>query len=405
MLRLLLAASIVLLGVHPQRANADAVTGTWTGDAQVRGNYYWDRSTRVLAPEFIAQLEAPQGTRMRVDYLVDSITSASIAAGALEDVRFTEVRHDVDLKAGHEFVERENPVDLFGGFRLSREPDYFSFATLFQPTIWLADRATMFRGRISYRHDEIGQTFRGGSQQRPDNMGGTSADAFRETLDAVSLAAGWEQVLSRTLVLEVGYDFTYQWGFLANPYRSVLGGQIPENHPGQRYRHLLFSRLAWYIPRSRTSLQVLYRSYVDNWKVSAVNPEFRIYQEMSPFFQTRLRYRYYTQTSSFFYKSNPNDYSLDDQYVTADPKLSELPRRQSPPLDRRRPVRHQLQLPLEHQLLRQPSSGPNRPTNSVLGDRILPSNPLNSWWFSKENPTVFFPTQRSGFGIRGSDLA
>ncbi|RLB38486.1 MAG: hypothetical protein DRH30_11390 [Deltaproteobacteria bacterium] len=323
-LRLLLAASIVLLGVHPQRANADAVTGTWTGDAQVRGNYYWDRSTRVLAPEFIAQLEAPQGTRMRVDYLVDSITSASIAAGALEDVRFTEVRHDVDLKAGHEFVERENPVDLFGGFRFSREPDYFSFATLFQPTIWLADRATMFRGRISYRHDEIGQTFRGGSQQRPDNMGGTSADAFRETLDAISLAAGWEQVLSRTLVLEVGYDFTYQWGFLANPYRSVLGGQIPENHPGQRYRHLLFSRLAWYIPRSRTSLQVLYRSYVDNWKVSAVNPEFRIYQEMSPFFQTRLRYRYYTQTSSFFYKSNPNDYSLDDQYVTADPKLSEF---------------------------------------------------------------------------------
>ena len=226
---------------------------------------------------------------MRVDYLVDSITRASIAAGPLEDTRFTEVRHDVDLKGGHEFVDRENPVDLFGGFRFSREPDYFSFATLFQPTIWLADRATMFRGRISYRHDEIGQNFRGGSQQRPGNMGGTSGDRFRETLDAISLAAGWEQVLSRTLVLEVSYDFTYQWGFLANPYRSVLGGQRPEEHPDQRFRHLLASRLAWYIPRSRTSLQVLYRSYLDDWKVSAINPEFRIYQEMSPYFQTRLR--------------------------------------------------------------------------------------------------------------------
>jgi hypothetical protein len=323
-LRLFLAAGIILLGVPPKRSNADAVTGTWTGDAQVRGNYYWDRSTRVLAPEIIAQLEAPQGSRMRVDYLVDSITSASIAAGALEDVRFTEVRHDVDLKGGHEFVERENPVDLFGGFRFSREPDYFSFATLFQPTIWLADRATMFRGRMTYRHDEIGQNFRGGSQQRPGNMGGTSADRFRETLDAISLAAGWEQVLARTLVLGVGYDFTYQWGFLANPYRSVLGGQRPEEHPDQRFRHLLFGRLAWYIPRSRTSLQVLYRSYLDNWKVSAVNPEFRIYQEMSPFFQTRLRYRYYTQTSAFFYKSNPNDYTFDEPYVTADPKLSDF---------------------------------------------------------------------------------
>jgi hypothetical protein len=344
-LRLFLAAGIILLGVPPKRSNADAVTGTWTGDAQVRGNYYWDRSTRVLAPEIIAQLEAPQGSRMRVDYLVDSITSASIAAGALEDVRFTEVRHDVDLKGGHEFVERENPVDLFGGFRFSREPDYFSFATLFQPTIWLADRATMFRGRMTYRHDEIGQNFRGGSQQRPGNMGGTSADRFRETLDAISLAAGWEQVLARTLVLGVGYDFTYQWGFLANPYRSVLGGQRPEEHPDQRFRHLLFGRLAWYIPRSRTSLQVLYRSYLDNWKVSAVNPEFRIYQEMSPFFQTRLRYRYYTQTSAFFYKSNPNDYTFDEPYVTAGdpiPGARRLPRRQGPPFTRRRAIRHQL---------------------------------------------------------------
>ena len=321
-LRLLLATSVIALGVHPKHTNADAVTGTWTGAAQVRGNYYWDRSTRVLAPEIIAQLDAPQGTRMRVDYLVDSITSASIAAGALEDVRFTEVRHDVDLKAGHEFVERKNPVDLFGGVRFSREPDYFSFASLFQPTLWLADRATMFRGRMTYRHDEIGQNFRGGSGQRPGNMGGTSADHFRETLDAISVAAGWEQALGRTLLLEVGYDFTYQWGFLANPYRSVLGGQRPETHPDQRFRHLLLSRLAWYIPKSRTSLQALYRSYVDDWKVSAVNPEFRIYQEMSPFFQTRLRYRYYKQTSAFFYKSNPNDYTFQDPYVTADPKLS-----------------------------------------------------------------------------------
>ena len=216
-LRLLLAASVVALGVRPSHTSADAVTGTWTGAAQVRGNYYWDRSTRVLAPEIIAQLDAPQGTRMRVDYLIDSITSASIATGALEDVRFTEVRHEVDLKAGHEFVERTNPVDLFGGFRFSREPDYFSFATLFQPTIWLADRATMFRGRASYRHDEVGQNFRGGSGQRPGNMGGTSADRFRETLDAIALAAGWEQALSRTLLLEVGYDCSYHWGCLANP--------------------------------------------------------------------------------------------------------------------------------------------------------------------------------------------
>ncbi|MBW2160448.1 MAG: DUF3570 domain-containing protein, partial [Deltaproteobacteria bacterium] len=303
---------------------------------------------------------------------------------------------------GHEFVERENPVDLFGGFRFSREPDYFSFATLFQPTIWLADRATMFRGRISYRHDEIGQTFRGGSQQRPGNMGGTNADRFRETLDAISLAAGWEQVLSRTLILEVGYDFTYQWGFLANPYRSVLGGQRPEEHPDQRFRHLLMSRLAWYIPKSRTSLQVLYRSYLDNWKLSAINPEFRIYQEMSPFFQTRLRYRYVAVLPNplalpllhpdlgILLREQPQRLHLHRSVRHRRPKAERLPRqrarhpiprpwrlprRQSPPLNRRRPVRHQLQLPLEHQRLRQPDSSPNRPTHPLLGGHSPPSQP------------------------------
>ena len=319
---MLLATGIILLGLPPRGSRADEVTGTWTGDVQVRGNYYWDRSTRVVAPELIAQLEAPQGSRLRVDYLVDSITSASIAAGALEDTRFTEIRHDIAIKGGHEFYTRENPVDVWGGVLFSREPDYFSFSSFFQPTIWLADRATMFRGRATYRHDEIGQNFRGGSQMRPGDDGSISGSNFRETLDAISIAVGWEQALTPTLVLEVAYDFTLQSGFLANPYRSVLGGQRPEEHPDLRLRNLLYSRLAWYIPRSRTSLQAIYRSYLDDWAISAINPEVRIYQEMSPYFQTRLRYRYYKQTSSFFYKNDPTTYTFQDRYVTSDPKMS-----------------------------------------------------------------------------------
>lgn len=318
---MLLVAGIALLGLPPGGSHADEVTGTWTGDVQLRGNYYWDRSTRVVAPEIIAQLEAPQGSRLRVDYLVDSITSASIAAGALEDTRFNEIRHDVSIKGGHEFSDRENPVDLWGGTRFSKEPDYFSFSAFFQPSIWLADRATRLLGRVTYLHDEIGQNFRGGTQMRPGEDGTRGSD-FGERLDAVSMAVGWEQALTPTLIFEVAYDFTVQSGFLANPYRSVLGGQRPEEHPDLRLRNLLYSRVAWYIPRSRTSLQAIYRSYFDDWSISAINPEVRIYQEMSPYFQTRLRYRYYKQTSAFFYKNDPNAYTFEDRYVTNDPKMS-----------------------------------------------------------------------------------
>ena len=44
LLRSLLVAGIILLGVRPVSTKADAVTGTWTGAAQLRGNYYWARS-------------------------------------------------------------------------------------------------------------------------------------------------------------------------------------------------------------------------------------------------------------------------------------------------------------------------------------------------------------------------
>ena len=43
-----LAAMLALPG---EPARADELTGTWTGNVELRGNYWWERSTRVIAPE------------------------------------------------------------------------------------------------------------------------------------------------------------------------------------------------------------------------------------------------------------------------------------------------------------------------------------------------------------------
>src|SRR5690606_10000067 len=75
-------------------AFADEVSGGVTGAVMARNNYYLERSTRVVAPEVGARLDFPSGATVEAVYLVDAITSASLAAGALEDVAFTEVRHD-----------------------------------------------------------------------------------------------------------------------------------------------------------------------------------------------------------------------------------------------------------------------------------------------------------------------
>ncbi|MFT5353063.1 MAG: hypothetical protein ACI9KE_000260, partial [Polyangiales bacterium] len=83
-----LAALLALAGVlaFVPGAQADRASGTWTGDLQLRGNYYWERSTRVVAPSLSAGIVSPDGVRVGGEYLVDSITSASQAAGVLEDV-------------------------------------------------------------------------------------------------------------------------------------------------------------------------------------------------------------------------------------------------------------------------------------------------------------------------------
>jgi len=96
----------------------------------------------------------------------------------------------------------------------------------------------------------------------------------------------------------------------------------PEAHPTERMRHALYGRLAYYIAPTHTSVQALYRVYLDDWDVAALNPELRVYQEISREFQLRLRYRYYVQTRSFFYKASMADFVATDPYPTADPKMS-----------------------------------------------------------------------------------
>src|SRR5262245_18136952 len=75
----LVACGVALVLFAAPRVQADDATGTWTGSLEGRGNYYWERSTRVVVPAAKIKLAAPNGLRVGADYLVDVITSASIA--------------------------------------------------------------------------------------------------------------------------------------------------------------------------------------------------------------------------------------------------------------------------------------------------------------------------------------
>src|SRR5215468_4225649 len=98
-LALALAAPLAVLA---WRARADESTGTWTGNVEARNNYYWERSTRVVAPAIHLDTTSPDGLNIAMDYLIDTITSASLGSGVASDIRFTELRNDFGFALGGE---------------------------------------------------------------------------------------------------------------------------------------------------------------------------------------------------------------------------------------------------------------------------------------------------------------
>jgi len=319
-LRAVLAALLVTASL-PAEAEAQR---SWSGSAELRGNYYWERSTRVVAPELDLEVEAPEGTRLGASYLVDTITSASQAAGARTDRRFTEIRHDVTLVAGHELDLGWGHLDLSLNGRYSYEPDYQSVGGGAIGKLSLNERSTVLRLGASYIHDTVGMVLRGANRV----AGGRdlSDRGTQGTLDALVFNLGLEQVLTPRLTLAVGYDLGLAYGYQHNPYRTVGidgGAPVPESHPDQRTRHNAHARLAWYIPDTGTALHAMYRAYLDDWDIAALTPEGRIYQELGDLLMLRLRYRYYTQTAAFFVKPE-GQYTGEETYLTVDPKMTEF---------------------------------------------------------------------------------
>src|SRR4051794_7548581 len=110
-----LAAAILLAAspAAPLRAE-DRVT--------VRGAYYREASTRVIQPVVEISKDLPDGFDVTAAYLLDAITSASVAAGTASDTIFTELRNQVGLVVGKTWDRLHSSL----GYTYSAESDYWS---------------------------------------------------------------------------------------------------------------------------------------------------------------------------------------------------------------------------------------------------------------------------------------
>jgi Protein of unknown function (DUF3570) len=282
------------------------------GEVTLRGAYYKERSTRVAQPMLDARFDVGESGELAGHVLLDSISSASVAAGAAGQA-FAENRYEV----GAAYLHRLGKLRLGGGTRLSSEPDYQSALVHLRGEIDLAERNTTLALNLAGGRDSVSNE--GAQTEMSEPIEGV----LYTSLASLSVS----QVLAPILVGQLTYDIAHLDGFQENPYRVVsAGGNFePERVPETRTRHAAQAALRGFVPATRSTLIGSYRLYADDWGVVGHTPEARVIQEVTPGFDLHLRYRLHYQGAADFYE--PIYLSADPEmepYLTDDVKLDRL---------------------------------------------------------------------------------
>ncbi len=296
------------------------------GDAQaenrvtMRGQYYRETSTRILQPQVTVTADAPdERLTLGAGYLLDAISSASIASGAAQitggDKVFHELRHEVTGTVGSRLGE----WTLGGFFRYSTETDYISRATgvslardLLQRNINLALSYSVNLDRWYRIVNNLGvrQPWCGGAVP-PQGCSKGGVGIGSNFLQVHLFGLNYAHALHKTVLASFHVNYAHQVGPQDNPYREGLLGGIEETHPRIRNRVVLTPSVRWAIPKARLVIEPFYAFYVDDWGMRSHSPELRVHGRVARHVLLRGRYRYYKQTAAFFWRK-------DGQYVDGD---------------------------------------------------------------------------------------
>jgi len=281
------------------------------GTLSMRGFYYKEKATRVIAPMLDATFEVGEEDEADAHALIDAVTSASVASGAQEGDAFSERRYEV----GGGYRHRMEETLLGGSVRYSHEPDYTSYFAGVQVERAFAEKNTTLGAMASIGPDSIG------------SIGAFGAEMHAGDLTSLIGSLSATQVLSPNTIAGLTYDRAHLDGFLSNPYRSAITGDglVPERNPDERTRHAIAGTVKRFFPETVTTIIATYRFYADTWDIEAHTPELRVVQETGDGVDFTVRYRYHRQSAADFYlpsypSNDPNLYP----YVTDDVKLSKF---------------------------------------------------------------------------------
>jgi hypothetical protein len=223
------------------------------------------------------------------NYYVDMISGASIDVEATAS-SYSETRHEISIGADYLYDRT-----LLGiGFTRSEEDDY---------------DASTFRASLS--QDFFGDltTLSMGYAYGDDTVRRNGDDTFEDTANHQSYSMELSQILTKHMILNVGFEVVVDEGFLNNPYRSVRFvddtsaqgySYQSEIYPRTRTSEAVALRSMYYLPY-RAALRGEYRYYTDSWGITGHNAEVSYTHPWRDRFEFDAKIRFYSQTSADFY--------------------------------------------------------------------------------------------------------
>jgi hypothetical protein len=257
------------------------------------------RGVTVVSPTLELSRDFTDRTALRARFGVDTISAASdscvrcLGQGVLSARAF----------AGASVVRKLGSTSLSLGGEFSQESFYRSTTILASVARTLNKQNTTVAGGFSF---SLNQPV---LHPREATRNQTAQNAY------VSVT----QTLSKSTVLQGGYELGHVGGYQTNPFLRPLvnGVRILGNSPDRRTRHTLTLRLRQALTAG-TFLEADYRHYLDDWKVRSDSLSFGLSRQFSPRFLQNVTYRRYRQTGASFYAP---EYLGTPEFFTADFRL------------------------------------------------------------------------------------
>ncbi len=243
------------------------------------------------------------------NYYVDMISGASIDVQATAS-KYAEEREEVSV--GIDYLNDRTMLGI--GYTESNEDDY-------QAKTWRFSVSQDFFGDLT----SLSLSFGYGD----DTVMRNGDDTFEDGAIHQSYRFEISQILSRSLMMSLGYEAVADEGYLNNPYRSVRFADSEsasgflyqgEVYPRTRTSDAMAVRAMYYLPY-RAALRTEYRYYADSWGIIGHNAELAYTHPWRERWEFDINLRAYTQSSADFY-ADLFPYRNAQNYLARDKELS-----------------------------------------------------------------------------------